>query len=461
MTITSAMLSGVSAMSANATALAAISNNISNMNTTAYKAASTSFAAGAGSTSGGSYTAGGVSASTSLSVTEAGALQSTTSTLDLAIDGSGFFVVTDGTAASGSSSYYYTRDGSFSIDSDGYLVNSSGYYLQGWLADSSGEISTTSSVTGLSAIRIPTDGDDPSATTSISLAANLNASSDAYTGEYDISSGLSMANYDATEGTGVEPTFEIEIPVSDAQGNERTLTLSFLKSETANEWTVELWSDDVTGGYGSEGNIIKSGTVTFNEDGTVNEESLAAFFGVDDLSQISIDIASSSDESGALAWASDTGGAAQTLSFSLDTTNGGLTQYATSSAVKSLVTDGTVFSDLSDVSIAADGTVSAVYEDGTTRVLAQIPVATFVNANGLTAVSGNAYALSTESGTYTLRVPGTGGSGLLASSTLEASTVDLSSEFTNLITVQRAYSAASKIITTSDEMMQTAIESKR
>ncbi|MFT3997978.1 MAG: flagellar hook protein FlgE [Asticcacaulis sp.] len=459
MSISSAMLSGVSAMSANATALAAISNNIANINTTAYKSVSTSFAAGAGSTSGSTYSAGGVSASTSLSITEAGTLQSTSSALDLAIDGSGFFVVSEGADGSGGS--YYTRDGSFSINDQGYLVNSSGYYLQGWLADSSGQVATTSSVSDLSAIRIPTSGDTPSATTSISLAANLNSATEAYTGEYDITNGLSMANYDATEGTGVAADFEIDMPVSDSQGNERTLTLSFLKSENANEWTVELWSDDVTGGYGSEGNIIKTGTVTFNEDGTINEESLAAFFGTDDLSQITLDIASASDESGGLRWASETGSAAQSLSLSFDDTYGGLTQYASTSTVKNITTDGTVFSDLSDISIADDGTVSAVYADGTSRVLAQIPVATFVNANGLTAVSGNAYALSNESGTYTLRVPGTGGSGLLSSSTLEASTVDLSSEFTSLITVQRAYSAASKIITTSDEMMQTAIESKR
>lgn len=459
MTISSAMSSGVSAMAASATALAAISDNIANINTTAYKSVETDFAAGAGSTSGGSYTAGGVTATTSLSIAEPGALTSTSSSLDLAIDGSGFFVVSDSTDID--SGAYYTRDGSFSVDDEGYLVNSSGYYLQGWSADSSGQVSTGTSVSGLSAIRIPSEDDTPSATTSISLAANLDASAEAYTGEYDITTGLSMANYDASEGTGVEPTFEMDIPVSDAQGNERTLTLSFLKNENSNEWSAELWSDDITGGYGSEGNIIKSGTVTFNEDGTVNEESLAAFFGVDDLSQISIDIASSNDESGALAWASGTGSGAQTLSISLDAANGGLTQYSTDSKVKGLTTDGTVFSDISDISIAEDGTVSALYEDGTSRTLAQIPVATFVNANGLTRVSGNAYAVSSESGAYTLRVPGTGGSGLLVASSLEASTVDLSAEFTSLITVQRAYSAASKIITTSDEMMQTAIESKR
>ncbi|ADU11946.1 flagellar hook protein FlgE [Asticcacaulis excentricus] len=459
MSISSAMLSGVSALSANSTALAAISNNIANVNTTAYKSVSTSFAANVSSSGSSTYSSGGVSASTALSITEAGALQTTTSSLDLAIDGSGFFVVSEGADGSGGS--YYTRDGSFSVNDEGYLVNSSGYYLQGWQADSSGNVTAASSVSDLSAIKIPTSSDTPTATTSISLAANLNSATEAYAGEYDISTGLSMANYDEDEETGVEPDFEIGISVSDSLGKEHTLTLSVLKSETTNEWTAELWSDDVTGGYGSEGNIIKSGTITFNEDGTLNEDSLAAFFGAEDLSQIKIDIAASSDETGALRWTSETGAAAQSLSLSFDDTQGGLTQYATTSEVKSIKADGTVFSDLSDVTIADDGTVNAIYEDGTSRVLAQIPVATFVNANGLTAKSGNVYALSSESGSYTLRTPGSGGAGLLASSSLEASTVDLSSEFTSLITIQRAYSAASKIITTSDEMMQTVIESKR
>ncbi|MDC7685128.1 flagellar hook protein FlgE [Asticcacaulis sp. BYS171W] len=453
MSLSSVMLTGVSGLAATSTALSGISNNIANVNTTAYKRIETNLSATVTSSAGTTYTGSGVSASTSMSVSQAGALQTTTSALDMAIDGNGFFVVSD-TSAAGSASLY-TRDGSFSVDADGYLVNASGYYLQGWTADSSGNVTTGGLTSQLSAIRIPTSGDDPEATTEVSLSANLNSTTEAYTGEYDISTGLSMTSYDAEAGTGVEPDFEITIPVSDSQGGEHSLTLSFLKSETANEWTVELWSDDVSGGYGADGNIIKTGTISFNEDGSINTDSLNAFLGSEGST---ISIGASSDESGGLHWNSDLGIEGQAITLDI---SDGLTQMASASTVNSVEANGTVFSDVTDVQIGEDGTVTAVYEDGSTRTIAQVALATFVNADGLKAVSGNAYKATSASGSYTLKTPGSEGAGSLTASALEASTVDLATEFTDLITVQRAYSASSKIITTADEMLQELISLKR
>ncbi|ESQ81342.1 hypothetical protein AEYBE204_03090 [Asticcacaulis sp. YBE204] len=450
------MLTGVSGLTATSTALSGISNNIANVNTTAYKRIETNLSATVTSSAGTTYTGSGVSASTSMSVSQAGTLQTTTSALDMAIDGNGFFVVSD-TSAAGSASLY-TRDGSFSVDADGYLVNASGYYLQGWTADSSGNLTTGGLTSQLSAIRIPTAADDPEATTEVSLSANLNSTTEAYTGEYDISSGLSMASYDAEAGTGVEPDFEITIPVSDSQGGEHSLTLSFLKSETANEWTVELWSDDVSGGYGADGTIIKTGTISFNEDGSINTDSLNAFLGTDGAAGTTISIGASSDDSGGLHWNSDLGIEGQSITLDI---GDGLTQMASSSTVNSIEANGTVFSDVTDIEIGEDGKVTAVYEDGSTRTIAQVALATFVNADGLKAVSGNTYKATSASGSYTLKAPGSEGAGSLTASALEASTVDLATEFTNLITVQRAYSASSKIITTADEMMQELISLKR
>lgn len=124
-------------------------------------------------------------------------------------------------------------------------------------------------------------------------------------------------------------------------------------------------------------------------------------------------------------------------------------------------TNGTAFGNLTSISVDEQGYVSAIFDNGVTRRIAQVAVATFSNPNGLKAVNGNAYRVTNESGTYSLKAPSTGGAGALAPSTLEASTVDLSTEFTGLITTQRAYSASSKIITTADQMLEELLNIKR
>ncbi len=139
----------------------------------------------------------------------------------------------------------------------------------------------------------------------------------------------------------------------------------------------------------------------------------------------------------------------------------GLTQFDSDSVTQSVTSNGTAFGNLSKISIDKYGMVTASFDNGVTRNIAQVAVATFINANGLVPVSGNAYTVSTDSGTFSLKVPGVGGSGLLSPSTLEASSVDLSQEFTGLITTQRAYSAASKIITTADQMLQELLSIKQ
>jgi flagellar hook protein FlgE len=126
--------------------------------------------------------------------------------------------------------------------------------------------------------------------------------------------------------------------------------------------------------------------------------------------------------------------------------------------VQSLDTNGTPFGNLSSVSIGQTGIVTAAFDNGTSRQIAQVALATFPNVDGLTAVNGDAYTASQTSGDLSLKTAGTGGAGTLASSTLESSTVDLSSEFTNLIIAQNAYDASSKVITTADQMVQTLMQ---
>ena len=123
--------------------------------------------------------------------------------------------------------------------------------------------------------------------------------------------------------------------------------------------------------------------------------------------------------------------------------------------------DGAVFGNLSGVRIDQEGFVVALFDNGIQRQIYQIPTATFVNPNGLQEEQGNAYSVTDESGTFTLKIAGTGGAGSIEANTLEASTVDLADEFTGLIKTQRAYSASTKIITTADEMLEELIRIKR
>jgi flagellar hook protein FlgE len=134
-----------------------------------------------------------------------------------------------------------------------------------------------------------------------------------------------------------------------------------------------------------------------------------------------------------------------------------LSQDNATSAVTSIAANGTPTGSLSSVDVSSTGTVTAVFSNGVTRTIAQVAVGTFANPDGLTSVSGDAYQSSTASGAFTLNTAGTGGAGTISPSNLESSTVDLSAEFTNMITVQRAYSASSKIITTADSMLQDLI----
>jgi flagellar hook protein FlgE len=160
-------------------------------------------------------------------------------------------------------------------------------------------------------------------------------------------------------------------------------------------------------------------------------------------------------------WAASLGVAAQDVQFDLGLAAGGLTQYDSQSGVQSVLTNGTAFGSLSSIDIDENGYVTAEFDNGVLRRIAQVALATFPNPDGLKPVSGNAYRVSIESGTYNLKAPGTGGAGFIRPSALESSTVDLSAEFTGLITTQRAYSASSKIITTADQMLEELLSIKR
>lgn len=490
MSINSALLAGVSGLAANSAAMAAISQNIANVNTIGYKRVSSEFSTlvnsqigNSGTSQGAGYSAGGVISSTRHFISQAGQLQRTNSSTDLAIAGQGFFIGTEkGAGLIPSDARLFTRAGAFRVDEGGFLKNTAGLFLQGWPVDTLGNIATDpSDLNSLRSINVASVGGAAEATTRSQLNANLRSSQPisveataaaavpAGVGAYNASTN-SMAQYDPAAGTGVRPDFRISLPVSDSKGGQRTLALNLLKSTTPNQWFAEIVASpasDVVSGAPLVNGQIRTGLIAFSQDGRLDAAAMAALganalFSDIDAAVITLGPSNgAAPGAGAANWASSLGIADQAVILDLNATAGGLTQYDSDSIVQAVITNGTPFGSLTGVEIGETGLVTANFDNGVSRRIAQVAIATFPSTDSLRSVSENAFRVSRDSGTYNLKIPGTGGAGLIGASQLEASTVDLSAEFTGLITTQRAYSASSKIITTADEMLAELINIKR
>lgn len=484
MSINSALLAGVSGLAANSAALSAISQNIANVNTIGYKRSQGEFQTMVNAQNqGAGYSAGGVMANTRNFISQAGQLQRTGSSTDLGISGAGFFVVTEKSEGlTPADTRLFTRAGAFRVDEMGYLKNTAGLYLQGWPVDTEGNINADpSDLNRLRSINVGTVGGTAEATTRVQLNANLRSSQTVSAealaavavpvgaNAYDPATN-SMAMWDPDAGTGVKPDFELTIPVSDSKGGQRSLAVSFLKSDTPNQWYAEIRAipeTDVVTGAGLSNGQLRSGIIAFTQDGRLDVPAMqalgaAALF--DDPENASLDFGASDSgapAAGEFRWADGLGIDDQTVTFDLNASAGGLTQYDSASVVQATLTNGTAFGNLTDIQIDDEGSVTAIFDNGVMRRIAQVALATFPSPDSLQAVNGNAYSVSQASGTYNLKAPGSGGAGFIGASQLEASTVDLSTEFTGLITTQRAYSASSKIITTADQMLEELLMIKR
>jgi flagellar hook protein FlgE len=190
--------------------------------------------------------------------------------------------------------------------------------------------------------------------------------------------------------------------------------------------------------------MVANGTVTFNSDGSIANVNGAS--------------PASGTTSLGINWAPATGLASPqniNLNFGTPGQTSGITQFNSASTALNSSVDGEPYGTATGVTVDSNGFVTAQFSNGMSRKVYQVPLATFQNSDGLSAVSGSAYQASTQSGTATVDAPKTGSAGSIQSQALEASTVDLATEFTNLITTQRAYSAAARIVTTADTMLQT------
>ncbi len=467
--INSAMLAGVTGLGANSAALSAISDDIANVNTIGFKSNDVQFSDLVTNSAGSGYASGGVQAISRQNVSQQGVLQAASSPTSLAISGQGFFVTSQNAGSpSGSNTPVFTRAGAFTPNNQGYLVNAAGLYLQGWQADTNGNISTDPSnlallqpinVASVSSVAVPT--------TMVSINANLQSSTTvsqaaqdagtSATDAYDSTSATtSMAAYSSSGGTtGTKPDFTMQLPISNTQGGTQTVQVNFLKSTTPNQWYAEVVgvpASSVTSGSGLVTGQIAKGIVAFTATGALDTANTtlptSLAFGASNAS---------APGASAVNWASSLGIGGQTVALNLSTSGAGMTQNDGASNVTSINANGTPSGSLTAVQVDPTGNVTAVFSNGVTRKIAQVALATFANPNGLTAISGDAYQISLASGNFNLKSAGLGGAGTISPSNLESSTVDLSAEFTNMITTQRAYSASSKIITTADSMLQDLI----
>jgi flagellar hook protein FlgE len=429
----SALYAGVSGLSAESAAMAGVADNITNINTIGYKGVEAQFRTlvtdGRASSS---YSAGGVSALPQTLISKQGLLQASGSATDLGIDGGGFFVTREGTGPD--SPVVFTRAGSFKPDDEGYLRNSSGYYLQGWRLDAAGGYTNTGEVGGLEPVRLSDLAGTAAATTRIAMRANLDSTATAIAGPYAAGQMASGA---------VTPEFRRSVDIYDAQGSPHRVTLAFAKTG-ANQWVGEVFAEPATD-VTAAGGVLASGAIRFNPDGSLDRAgSSPALFGT--VTPV---------------WTNSAGSEPISLELGADDGLDGLTQFGSQSALITSTVDGGLLGNISSVDVSEEGRVSALFDDGSARAVFQLPLATFPNADGLTRAAGNGFVPSGTSGSYAINPPGALGAGNISASTLEASTVDLAQEFTNMIRFQRAYSASSKIITTVDDMLQEVSSLKR
>ncbi len=450
MSIGSALLAGTAGLRANASAMAAVSDNIANVNTVGYKRLRNDFTAmlnnQAHQTS---YNAGAVRSASTALMTEQGTLQASSVSTHMAISGEGYFVTRERAAdATSSDNFNFTRAGQFNPDANGYLQNTGGQYLYGWPVGTDGTVSASpTDLTALQPVRVSGFGGVAEASSSLAITANLNSDQAVTAPGYAVG--------DMAAGT-VTPDFTTPLEVYDSQGGRHTVNFSFVKTANPNEWQVEAYVSPSTDIEGATDGLLSSGTVTFTASGLIDPAN-STFD-----PQGALAIGASTDAAG-VRWATGLGIDAQSIQLDLGdgTSTNGLTQYASDSILDTSSVDGVPFGSLAAVDVDEDGFVIAQYTNGLSRKIYQVPVATFDNEGGLIAQAGSSFRAGPETGDMNLRAPKAAEAGTVVSSALETSTVDLAEEFSNLIVTQRAYSASSKIITTADEMLDELIRIKR
>ncbi|MGJ7507311.1 flagellar hook protein FlgE [Variovorax sp. GT1P44] len=395
---------GISGLGVAAANLDVIGNNIANSGTVGFKSAAATFQ----DVYAGSRVGLGASVSGVVQNFTQGVTQTSSRPLDVAIlNGDGFYRMT-----SASGEVMYSRNGQFTKDKDGYIINASGLRLTGYGVNASGGISGGTPT----AIQIPTTPMTPKATTSVKSEFNLDSRNAAPTKTPFNATDSDTFNYSNAIG-----------PVYDSLGNPHDLAVYFVKSPTANTWDV----------YGTmDGTVMNAGakltTATFDTNGNLT----APTGGLLTLPTQTY----------------TTGAAAGNMTVDLS----GTTQFGKANGMSKLDQDGYTSGELTSYSINADGTITGKFSNEQTQLLGQIVLSSFANPNGLEPKGENMYAETLASGQALTGTPGEGTKlGSLEQGALESSNVDLTSELVNLIVAQRNYQANAQTVKTQDQVMQT------
>lgn len=439
----------LSGLATNSHGLNVVGNNLANLNTVGYKSSNVTFTDILGQAIAGSNSTSNVGMGARVGAVRAdfsqGGFETTNNATDVAIQGSGFFIVGNGDGN------FYTRAGNFSTDADGNLVNPTGHQVQGWVRNPvTGAIDTNGPLTG---IRIPTTTGFSTPTSEIELAFNLDASAP------------------------VGATFSTSVQLYDSLGASHLARIDFVKTTvSAGE---SRWDFDITVPHNEFDGIPATST--------------------DRLSLISGAVASATPDQGTIVFDSAgemtsvfTGAAPATLpppadlalpptgvtlpdlanggtllgsglnwKFVSDSGNLNATAVASASALTLNHQNGLPPGELDALAIQPDGTVSGILSNGVTLELARLGMAQFRNENGLLSQGSGLYAETAASGEQLLGAPGQGANGRLIGGALELSNVDLAAEFTKIISFQRGYQANARIISTTDQILQETMAIKQ
>ncbi|PRG38091.1 flagellar hook protein FlgE [Burkholderia multivorans] len=406
---------GLSGLAGASNALDVIGNNIANANTVGFKSSTAQFSdmyANSIATSVNTQIGIGTALASVQQQFGQGTINTTNSSLDVAINGNGFFQM------SNNGTITYTRDGTFQRDKNGYIVNSQGLNLMGYAADKNGVINTAQTVP----LQAPTTNIAPTATTKITGQFNLNSQDTVPT----------KTPFDANDTTTYN--YSTSIQVYDSLGGSQAVNMYFVKT-AAGTWEA------YAGVQGGTTNDL--GTIQFDSSGAISGTTTGSpATPTAALGQFQFKVP-------------NTDGSATPQTLTLDLT--GTTQYGGKDGVNNLAQDGYASGTLATFTIGTDGKVTGNYSNGQTAVLGQIALANFNNPNGLVNIGGNQYAETAASGVPQISVPGSTNHGTLQGSALENSNVDLTSQLVNLITAQRNYQANAQTIKTQQTVDQTLI----
>jgi flagellar hook protein FlgE len=471
MALSSALFSGISGLNTLGNAMQIIGDNISNVNTIGFKSSNFAFqdvlSQAISISSGTSQVGRGTTMGDINASFEQGSFESTGNTTDLALSGSGFFMVNE----PGTENIFYTRAGNFRFDKDGYLVNPSGYIVQGWALDANGgELGSTTDV------QMTTLTSPPQESTNIHSIVNLNSAG------ADNSAGTDASLAGAWDGTAALPLadsayeYQTTLKLYDSLGDTHDVTVYFDKADTASAYEFIVTSNPsedlrVIPPGSSWAGLLARGIIDFDiGTGTITDVDLWQINPADgdwlveqdqdnDLSNgyftfdptfvagvpMSVEVNFGARYDGA-AWVNDT----------LSTT-----QFASTSTSVFQASDGFGSGSLQGIDVDTDGVITGAYSNGQLLPLYRLSLANFQNLQGLLKEGGNLFRETRDSGAPIINRPGTGGLATVAPNSLEQSNVDIAAEFVKMIVTQRGFQANSKIITVTDQMLAELINLKR